>query len=211
MRIPHCVLHPFPNVTCHVVRAEGSQPREFSDWRRSGQGNVALAHNVAGKIVGRGPIPLAKSRQTLTGKCGVSGGLVPTYSRDRIIALAFRIVPALPGRRAFASGAVAERKHGFIPVQLAAVLDKLLRPVLLVLVSTLIDEFLELAVRDLEAIQVIGRQIEWAQPAYEVHHFEPPPARHRNHSRRSSTGGVEGKIHRIFGGRSSEVFADSGL
>ena len=64
-------------------------------------------------------------------------------------------------------------------------------------------------IRNLEAIDVIRWEIEWAYPSDEVNHIEPSAAAYGHHAWRSILRGVEREGHRIFGARCSNVFADS--
>src|SRR6266568_554462 len=90
----------------------------------------------------------------------ISCGFVPTHSYHRIICLAFRVIPQLPGRRPRPPGLVPEFRHGFFPGKRATVLDKRLLPVTPLLVSAGIDELPELFIGHLIPIHPEVRELD---------------------------------------------------
>ena len=94
-----------------------------------------------------------------------------------------------------------------MPRQLATVAQKLFWPVLLFFVSTLVDEFLILAIGYLQAIDVIRRHVVGTDPTNERDHICPRASTDPRHSLRSPHCGVQSEL--LPGRWSSDRFANT--
>src|SRR5262249_13348787 len=99
---------PLLDVAGHVVGAERPQPLVLPDPRRPGAPEIATRDDLARQQEAARRHPVIDRRQTLARELGVGGGLVPADACDRVLVLAVRVAPQLPGRRPRTARGVAK-------------------------------------------------------------------------------------------------------
>ena len=133
----------------------------------------------------------------------VGRGFIPTDAGDRVVVLSRREMASLPGRRSMSPRRVTKERHGFPPAQLMPIVNELLFPVILFLVSAGVNESLIVAVRVTSyPVHIERRQLEWSNPSQRRYISSPNCVRgRRNHSRRSMRRRRQVKCHRVCGFR----------
>ncbi len=182
---------PLAHVARHVVGAERRDARKAAHRMRPAAAEVAersedrvaaeLREPDQGRRLAPGQPPVESRGQRRTDILRKGRRLVPADPRHRIVRLPLGIRPRLPGRRPRPLCLVDEPGHGLLPGQDLPVLHELVLPVLPGAIAAGVDELLEPAVRDLEAIDV-----EIRQPAGACRR-----ARHPHHARRRGPGLVQ--------------------
>src|SRR5262249_39820106 len=96
--------------------------------------------------------PVIRRRKSLPRERRVGGCFIPADAGYRHVSFAIRERTELPGCRTRAAGLIAELRHGVFPGQRAPALDEWLLPEVAHAVAAVVDERLELAIRDLELV-----------------------------------------------------------
>src|ERR1017187_10965381 len=116
-----------------------------------------------------------------------------------------------PSGRPRSVGCVAKQRHRLGPGKLTPIPHELLRPILFLFITAAIDELLVVAVGNLEAIDIIRRQLIGSDEPYEIDAIHEVLSRHRDHSVRRGLQRAQREIHGLPCRQSHHELADRWL